>query len=378
MNDALDAAAPQAPVFSALMVQAAAGAQLSPAQQHFNRLLQQVSTLSEQITRLEAWEARQRHAHVQALYQSRQQAQALSEALQLQLHEHLQSGLLGSSQQRIARRKLRQLQGKWPSAVPQVQALVALYRDEGEDEEAAEQARAAAQRLREQIEQALGQPLDGGKRHQTPEEVMAAGMRQWQRQQDAADARKAAKRAARKAQKKPQVQAQQLDAKSALRTVFRQLASALHPDREPDASERARKTVLMSAVNAAYEKGDLSTLLRLQLQTLSTGAVHKALADERLAAMALLLKDQIKALQDDWQHLCSRLSQELGVAVGAEPDEAAMDRQLRQQRQQAEQQVAQFEADLRSVGSDAALKSWLKAQGVAMKETASGVASLWV
>ncbi len=378
MNDALDTATP----LSALMAQAPAGASLSAAQQQFNRLLQQVAALSAQIGRLQAWEAQHRHVHLQALHQRRQQAQSLCESLVLQLHERLQSGLLTAGQQRIARRKLRQLQQEWPSADPRLQALAALYRDEGEDEEAAEAARAAAQRLREQLEAALGQPLDAGPRHQTPEEVLAAGMRQWQRQQDAAEARKTAKRAARKAAQQAQAHAQQqapqLDAKSALRTVYRQLASALHPDRAPDAAERERKTALMSAVNSAYEKADLSTLLRLQMQTFSSGAVNtRAASDERLAALALLLKEQVKALQDDWQGLCDRLTRELGVAVGAEPNEAAMSRQLAQRRQDAEQVVAQFEADLRSAGREAELKSWLKAQGIAMKEAARGAARSW-
>ena len=77
--------------------------------------------------------------------------------------------------------------------------------------------------------------------------------------------RKAAKRAAKKAQKQAQKKStaadkgevppallREADAKSAIRTVFRQLASALHPDREPDEQERLRKTGLMSEVNAAY------------------------------------------------------------------------------------------------------------------------------
>ena len=368
MHDAPQSLAP----LSALLVQAVAGMALSPAQQHFNRLLQQVAALTERLDRLNAWEARHRHAHLQAMQRSRQQSQAFVEALMLQLHARIQSGQLGSSHQRIARRQLRHWLAQWPSAEPQVQALAALYRDEGEDEEAAQQAREAAQRLRAQIEEALGQPLDGGDRHQTPEAVMAAGMRQWQRQQDAAEARKAAKRAARQAKNKPQALAQQLDAKSALRTVYRQLASALHPDRESDVAERERKTALMSEVNAAYEKGELSTLLRLQVQTLSPDKSASAVADERLAAMGLLLKEQVKALQDDVQALQQRLAQELGLALGAEVDEAAMDQQLQQQRQQAEQQLAQFESDLRSLDSDADCKSWLKAQGVTMKAAADG------
>ncbi|MBM3386632.1 MAG: hypothetical protein FJY36_03050 [Betaproteobacteria bacterium] len=376
MSDTPHTAAP----LSALLVQAQPGLRLSPAQEHFNRLVQQVAALSEQIAWLASWEAQHRHAHVQALHRSQQQAQALAESLILQLHARLQSDALTASQQRIARRKLRQLLTDWPSAAPEIQALLVLGREEGEDQAAAEDAREAAQRLRQQIEEVLGQPLDGGDRHLSPEDVMAAGMRQWQRQQDAAEARKRAKRAARLEKKKPQAharqQAQQLDAKSALRTVYRQLASALHPDREPVAAERERKTALMSAVNAAYERGDLSTLLHLQMQNLPNAAPG-TVADERLVAMAWLLKEQVKALQDDVQQWHSRLLHELGVVVGADADAAAMDGQLQRQRHQAEQEVAALQADGRSVGSDALFKSWLKAQGVAMKEAALAAASLW-
>lgn len=41
-----------------------------------------------------------------------------------------------------------------------------------------------------------------------------------------------------------------------LRNVFRQLASAVHPDRESDPDERDRKTALMSEANAAYANLD--------------------------------------------------------------------------------------------------------------------------
>ena len=55
-------------------------------------------------------------------------------------------------------------------------------------------------------------------------------------------------------------------ASQSVREVYRQLASALHPDREPDAAERERKTELMQRVNVAYEAKDLLQLLELQLK----------------------------------------------------------------------------------------------------------------
>jgi hypothetical protein len=60
------------------------------------------------------------------------------------------------------------------------------------------------------------------------------------------------------------VEADQL--KQSVRDIFRKLTSQLHPDREPDAAERARKTALMQRVNVAYAANDLLALLELQLE----------------------------------------------------------------------------------------------------------------
>jgi hypothetical protein len=215
--------------------------------------------------------------------------------------------------------------------------------------------------------------------------MMQAGMRQWQRQQEADEQRKAAKRAARKAQKQaqkkdaaaekgqvPAAQLRELDAKSAIRTVFRQLASALHPDREPDDTERLRKTALMSEVNAAYEKNDLTTLLRLQMQVTQVKPGSAArMADAQLVAMALLLKEQVAALEDDLDQLQGRLSQELCVPVRADADEASMTQAL--QRIQADQRHSadSLAADLRRIQSDAELKRWLKEQWQLAKATSA-------
>jgi hypothetical protein len=45
--------------------------------------------------------------------------------------------------------------------------------------------------------------------------------------------------------------AQTEDATGALRTIYHQLVSALHPDRETDPQEQLRKTALMKEANAA-------------------------------------------------------------------------------------------------------------------------------
>lgn len=362
---------------SALMVQPGDQAPLTPAQQRFNALLARIEQLSGQIERLQAWSDRHRYAHIQALRESVQLAQAHRKSLLLFVHERLQTADFTDKQQRMARGLVRGLLDQLAaSADPQVQALADLYVSDEDTQEAAQEQAEAAQRLRERIEEALGQPIEKAGQYQTPEEMMQAGMRQWQRQQEADEQRKAAKRAAKKAHKQAQKKSaaaekgevppavlREADAKSAIRTVFRQLASALHPDREPDEQERLRKTALMSEVNAAYEKNELSTLLRLQIQVTQVNPQNATrMADAQLIAMASLLKEQVAALEDDLDALQSRLSRELCVPVRADVDEAEMTQAL--QRIQADQRhnADSLAADLRRIQNDAELKRWLKEQ----------------
>ena len=362
------------------MVQAASQAKLSPAQQRFNELLAHIERLSGQIHRLENWSDRHRYAHIQALRESVQQAQVHRKGLMMFVHERLQTADFTARQQRMARGLVRGLIDQLSAtADPQIQAMADLYVSEEDTQEMADEQAEAAKRLRERIEEALGQPLNKPNQYQTPEEMMAAGMRQWQQQQEANEAKKNAKRTARKAEKQAQKKTaaaekgevpvalmRELDAKSAIRTIFRQLASALHPDRESDEQERLRKTALMSEVNAAYEKNDLTTLLRLQMLVTQLNPKNTSgtarMTDDKLIAMSLLLKEQVAALEDDLDQLESRLSRELCVPVRADVDEAALSESL--QRIQADQRHSadSLAADLRRIQNDAELKRWLKEQ----------------
>jgi hypothetical protein len=368
--------------FSGLALRAPEQAKLSPAQKRFNELLARVEVLTHHIQRLQTWSDRHRHAHVQALYTAAQQMRELRKSLLLFLHEQLHSADLTVQQQRMARNKLRSLLAVLsPLADPQVQALADLYADDDVDQEEAEELAEAAERVRAKIEAALGQPIDNPSQYRTPEAMVAAAMRQWQRQQQVGDERKAAKRAARKAKNKPEAgpaEVPQTDAKTTLRTIYRQLVSALHPDREPDAQERTRKTVLMSEVNAAYEKADLTTLMRLQMQVTQVDPMPTArLAEDKLQAMCALLKEQVTALEEDLDQMQHRLSRELCIAVRADADEAAMTQAL--QRMQADQrhEVESLGADLRRIAHEAELKRWLKEQAQLAKEKAREEPAGW-
>ena len=85
-----------------------------------------------------------------------------------------------------------------------------------------------------------------------------------------------------------------------LRTLYRKLASSVHPDRESDAAEKIRKTEAMQGINAAYQNKDLLSLLKLHNQTLqSDAAATDALAEDTLREYNALLKIQLKGLESD-------------------------------------------------------------------------------
>ena len=89
-------------------------------------------------------------------------------------------------------------------------------------------------------------------------------------------------------------------ASRSIREVYRRLASELHPDREPDAAERARKTELMQRVNVAYEAGDLLALLELQLSIEQINPEALAgMADERIKHYNQVLQEQSNRLSDE-------------------------------------------------------------------------------
>ena len=124
------------------------------------------------------------------------------------------------------------------------------------------------------------------------------------RQAEAPQAPRGRKKSAKAAARELQREQAAHGASRSLREVYRALASELHPDRETDAAERARKTALMQQANQAYEARDLLALLELQLsiEQIDPGAMA-GLAQDRLAHYNLVLQEQLQRLQDELDEL---------------------------------------------------------------------------
>jgi hypothetical protein len=193
--------------------------------------------------------------------------------------------------------------------------------------------------------------------------MIEALMRKMQADEDAALHAHEARQAKRKKSPKQKLAEQeQLDAHSALRSIYRKLVSALHPDRESDPAERTRKTALMVRVNAANDSKDLLALLRLQLEIDQIDPSSVAgMADDKLRGFNRMLKEQLKNLQAEYHDIMGRIHMAFDLGYDNVTPKAMVSA-LRLQTQRLQNMVEGLKNDLALIQDDKALKKWVKVQ----------------
>lgn len=341
--------------------------QPSAAQKRFNTLMDKLQAEQALADTLRQALDTDGPAHRQALREVLAERRRLCRQMVLLLDARIEAPSkpkgLTPNQKQQALAMLRSLLGQLdPMGDPEIQAVIARH-DPDAAEDDLDDAELARQQAQELLDTYMGdEDFAQGRTFDCPEDVIRAAMEYQQAQAE----KREAKRAARKAKKPPTAkelaaQQKELDAQNALRTVFRQLASALHPDREPDEALRLRKTALMSQVNAAYERKDLSALLRIQLESeMLDAAKASALSEAKLKAMCDLLAEQLKALQRENGDLRLGMEHEFGypsrLRFNAKDWRATLEAELEDQ----QDALYDMRADLDAVQDDKALKAWLK------------------
>ena len=133
----------------------------------------------------------------------------------------------------------------------------------------------------------------------------------------------------------------------AVREVFRKLVSELHPDRETDPAEHARKTELMQRVNQAYKAGDLLALLELQLSIEQIDPKALAgLAEERLRHYIHVLEEQSRRLRDELTEFVAPFAMAMGDFPVRKMSPAIVQRALEVDIHEIQGLVRTLEADL--------------------------------
>jgi len=350
---------------AALRVVPQAQALLSPAAKAFNLQLTRIDKLKSQLQELQALGLAHRQARHQLLTPLEQRRRQCMSEMVLWLDARLAEKTLSAVQRQTAQDILCQLASAL--AAEGDTAMAALH-DRHHPRSLAELEQDRQKALRAQLEEALGEPLEGLHEDASAEELLSAGMeRLRQSVSDEQDRRREAAQA-RKARKKPgaarsKAQLQLEDADTTLRALFRQLASALHPDREPDAQERLRKTALMSEANAAYGRKDLVALMQIQQRALlADAAAASRLSDDKLAALTLLLKQQVAELERERASLNDRMAFEFDVPLGFGVTPKTLQMVLNEQLMDLEEELDLMLLDLQSVQDSAGLKRWLTQQ----------------
>lgn len=128
-----------------------------------------------------------------------------------------------------------------------------------------------------------------------------------QRAQSGAKPNRADAQAARKAKAAQEI-------KQSVQDIFRKLVRALHPDREPDPTEKLRKTDLMKRINLAYQANDVLTLLTLQMEVEQLDEADlAALPASRLKHYNQVLRDQHTALDRELSIKVSSMMQAMSM-----------------------------------------------------------------
>ena len=333
----------------------------SPTQQRFNRLLARIDKLKQQLDTLQTLADTQRPLHQRALHPLREQRRVLMRQMALRLDERLQGRGLSKAHKQTATDILCKL---CETLAADGDEAMRVLHDKYSPLSLAEMQQVAAARVRAAMEDRLGRPLDTELPLDTLDDVLFAGMRQLR---EAAEA-EAAEREQAKSKRKPSAsqrrsEQQQEDAETTLRKLYRQLSSALHPDRELDPAVRAHKNTLMVEANTAYKRRDLVALLHIQLHIAQTDPQSLSrMAEEKIESMSLLLRQQTADLERELDTQKQQVLHEFGMSEFEPVSAASLRSHLTMEKQALNQDVAAMEQDLRSVRDDASFKRWLKQQ----------------
>jgi hypothetical protein len=334
---------------------------LSAEQQAFNRLLARTENLSRKIDAARSLADAHRTVRMSTLRPLEVERDQLMRNMVLWLAERLTRKNLTAKQQRIAREIICNLATDF--ALMGDEEMRAQH-DAHSDISLTEKEKAIAADTQAYVEDILGEPLGSEQEFADLEQMLQAGMEHVRKKSQAHEQARAARKGRHaKSARQQRTQQQAQDADSALRTLYRQLVSALHPDREGDPHERLRKTTLMSEANTAYAKRDLLALLQLQLRAdLADGERVSNLAREKLAALSVLLKERTTVLARELREIESRTMLEFELPPYITLSAPNLKRHLLEQQQDLQAEIAMMKRDFRRVQDDAELKRWLSEQ----------------
>ena len=231
------------------------------------------------------------------------------------------------------------------------------------------EAEASMNGLKSLLEDVIGVDLGDDLDMSSPEEIFKRAQAHMNEQQTQFEAERREheehqskrKKTAKQIAKESQQQAEQQQTSQSIRELYRKLASALHPDREPDPQERERKTLLMQRINQAYDKKNLLLLLELQLELEHIDqATINNITSSRLKHYNKILKEQLNELEHEIFVTEDMFKAQFGMSPFERLTPSTLMRNLAADIVGIQQDIRELKSDLLAFQDIKKLKAWLK------------------
>ncbi len=149
--------------------------------------------------------------------------------------------------------------------------------------------------------------------------------------------------------------------RQSIRTLYRKLASALHPDREADPARRDHKTALMQKANRAYANDELLPLLELRRELDPAQGAWVGEDEEAVKLYTQALKRECAALEAEVRRTEEDFRMRFGVDPLAPLTPGNALRLLAAEIKEARALAADLKEELACLEDGAYLKRWLRA-----------------
>lgn len=334
---------------------------ISPEHSAFFALVDEAKALSDKTIALRALVDHHRVTYWSVIRPLQQRQAGLKRAIVVMLDKKLTELVLSAKQQRLLKRIICRAARDFAM---QGDDEMRILHDKHSEETLTEIEKAQAAEAQAHLEQMMGESLAGDEEFDSIDDVLHAGIERMRKQ---AQAREKIKEKRRKRSGKS-ASGSGLDAlafgtKESLRAIYRQLASALHPDRETDPSKRLQKTKLMSAANTAYSSGDLLALLQLQMEAnLNEAQLAANLTADKISAYSILLQQKLYHLQRAHRDLEIETVAEFVLPSAVSITAPLLKSHLNKTQRDLQSNINDLKADMVSMTTSAGLKRWLKEQ----------------
>lgn len=217
--------------------------------------------------------------------------------------------------------------------------------------------------LRDLFESEFGVDLGDDFDMDRPEEMAdrIAGLLTAEREQEAAGASTGKKKTASQQRKEAKAKEEEENISQSIKSVYRQLTTALHPDREVDELERGRKTELMQKVTRAYRDKDLLKLLELQLEVEQIDQTNiDGIADSRLKHFNKVLSRQLQEITMEVEQVSILFKQMAGIDAFGPVSPQIILQEFERDTELLERDVLELEEDLSDLTTVKGIQRWLK------------------